>query len=181
MLLGLLREGLISQLSHAGYLGIELAKAETALRFGSNVRYEQDRVLRQEAAPAPPSSEPAPKAAPAVSLPLTWKQLCATPVGEEVDVACEINARLSENLLEGTFGEPSEREPFRLYLRTEHVLQVYWSQATQVIMGEPSQVVPGALLRVRGKRRSENEVEAERLVILTGVARIEAETDGGLL
>jgi len=44
MLLGLLREGLISQLSHAGYLGAELAKAETALRLG--LHYEQDRPLR---------------------------------------------------------------------------------------------------------------------------------------
>jgi tetrahydromethanopterin S-methyltransferase subunit A len=43
MLLGLLREGLVSQLSHAGYLGAELAKAETALRLGAT--YEQDRGL----------------------------------------------------------------------------------------------------------------------------------------
>jgi tetrahydromethanopterin S-methyltransferase subunit A len=45
MLLGLLREGLISQLSHAGYLGAELAKAEAALRLG--LHYEQDQPLRR--------------------------------------------------------------------------------------------------------------------------------------
>jgi len=50
LLLGLLRENLISQLSHAGYLGSELAKAEAALRFGWH--YEQDRPLR----PAKPDS-----------------------------------------------------------------------------------------------------------------------------
>ena len=44
LVLGLLREELISQLSHAGYLGSELAKAEAALRFGW--QYEQDRPLR---------------------------------------------------------------------------------------------------------------------------------------
>ena len=44
MLLGLLREDLISQMSHAGYLGGELAKAEAALRLG--LRYEQDQPLR---------------------------------------------------------------------------------------------------------------------------------------
>jgi tetrahydromethanopterin S-methyltransferase subunit A len=44
MLLGLLREELVSQLSHAGYLGAELAKAEAALRL--NLRYEQDQPLR---------------------------------------------------------------------------------------------------------------------------------------
>ncbi len=43
MLLGLSRAGLVSQLSHAGYLGAELAKAEAALRLG--LRYEQDRPL----------------------------------------------------------------------------------------------------------------------------------------
>ena len=44
VLLGLLREELISQMSHAGYLGIELAKAETALRL--DLPYEQDHPLR---------------------------------------------------------------------------------------------------------------------------------------
>jgi tetrahydromethanopterin S-methyltransferase subunit A len=43
ILLGLLRADLVSQLSHAGYLGAELAKAETALRLG--LVYEQDKVL----------------------------------------------------------------------------------------------------------------------------------------
>jgi len=52
LILGLLREGLISQLSHAGYIGDELAKAEAALRFGW--QYEQDRPLR----PAVPDRVP---------------------------------------------------------------------------------------------------------------------------
>lgn len=43
ILLGLLRADLVSRLSHAGYLGAELAKAETALRLGW--RYEQDQPL----------------------------------------------------------------------------------------------------------------------------------------
>lgn len=44
MVLGLIREGLVTQLSHAAYLGAELAKAEAALRL--NVEYEQDQPLR---------------------------------------------------------------------------------------------------------------------------------------
>ena len=44
IVLGLLREELVSQLSHAGYLGAELAKAESALRLG--LHYEQDWPLR---------------------------------------------------------------------------------------------------------------------------------------
>lgn len=48
MLLGLLREELVTQLSHAGYLGGELAKAEAALRLA--LRYEQDQPLRRASA-----------------------------------------------------------------------------------------------------------------------------------
>lgn len=44
MLAGLLRERLVSHPGHAGYLGAELAKAETAMRLG--LRYEQDKPLR---------------------------------------------------------------------------------------------------------------------------------------
>jgi tetrahydromethanopterin S-methyltransferase subunit A len=43
ILLGLLKAGLITQMSHAGYLGAELAKAETGLRL--ELAYEQDRPL----------------------------------------------------------------------------------------------------------------------------------------
>lgn len=45
ILLAALRENLISQMSHAGYLGAELSKAETALRL--DLQYEQDQPLRQ--------------------------------------------------------------------------------------------------------------------------------------
>ncbi len=45
MLLALIREGLVTQMSHAGYLGGELAKAESALRLG--LQYDQDKPLQQ--------------------------------------------------------------------------------------------------------------------------------------
>jgi tetrahydromethanopterin S-methyltransferase subunit A len=47
ILLALVRNGLVTQLDHAGYLGAELAKAETALRLG--LRYVQDRPLPRPA------------------------------------------------------------------------------------------------------------------------------------
>src|SRR5438874_6785630 len=56
MLLGLLRDGLVTQLSHAGYLGEELAKAQTALQFG--LRYDQDRPLRLREFPAAATTLP---------------------------------------------------------------------------------------------------------------------------
>ena len=48
LLLGLLREDLVSQLSHAGYLGQELEKAQLAMKAG--VPYQQDRPLKLDAA-----------------------------------------------------------------------------------------------------------------------------------
>jgi tetrahydromethanopterin S-methyltransferase subunit A len=45
MLLGLVNADLATCLSHVGYLGMELAKAETALRLGLD--YEQDLPLRE--------------------------------------------------------------------------------------------------------------------------------------
>jgi hypothetical protein len=48
MLLGLIGAGVVDSLSHAGYLGMELVKAETALRLGLD--YEQDTPLRMPTA-----------------------------------------------------------------------------------------------------------------------------------
>lgn len=45
ILLALLKEDLVSQMSHAGYLGAELAKAETAIKL--KLKYTQDRPLKK--------------------------------------------------------------------------------------------------------------------------------------
>ena len=45
ILLSLLQNELVSQLSHAGYLGAELSKAETALKL--NLKYKQDQSLKK--------------------------------------------------------------------------------------------------------------------------------------
>ena len=44
ILLGLIRAGLVTELNHAGYLGVELTKAEMGLKMGK--RYEQDKPLK---------------------------------------------------------------------------------------------------------------------------------------
>ena len=56
ILAGLLRDGLVTQPGHAGYLGAELAKAETAMRLG--LRYEQDKPLRASGTPGTEGSSP---------------------------------------------------------------------------------------------------------------------------
>ncbi|MFA5297660.1 MAG: hypothetical protein WC389_05565 [Lutibacter sp.] len=45
ILLAILEKGLVSQMSHAGYLGTELAKARTALKL--NLKFTQDQPLRK--------------------------------------------------------------------------------------------------------------------------------------
>lgn len=168
MLLGLIREGLVSQLSHAGYLGGELAKAEAALRLGVRVRYEQDRLLRHD---TPPSEEAEAPAAPSKAA--NWDQLSSTPLGQRVDVVIEVTALPEEHLLEGKQAEPSEEDPWRSFRRTEHELRIRWGSATQVAMGNPQHFQPGALLRAKGTLRLRDEVEAEGIAVLTKVATIQ--------
>ncbi len=129
MLLGLLREGLVTQLSHAGYLGEELAKAQTALQFG--LRYDQDRPLRlreslaekrAEAAPqtsqtqnSESSSQPQTPIGKAQLQPLTLKQFEDTALGEKVDFRVTVTDLPREQVLGGVFLESSEAEPFPLF------------------------------------------------------------------
>ena len=170
MLLGLIREGLISQLSHAGYLGSELAKAEAALRLGYGVRYEQDRPLRRDTQPEKTEASTR-NAAPSGSA--DWEQFSNTPLGQRVDVTIEVTSLPEEHLLEGTLAEPSEEDPWRAFRRTEHVLRVRWSSDTQVAMGNPQHFQLGALLRAQGPLRSRDEVEAEKIVVKSHVATIQ--------
>jgi len=73
MLLGVLRAGVISEPDHAGYLGAELAKAETALRLG--LPYEQDLPLRAGTRlPAAESPAAAGKGRCTMSEPLTLEE-----------------------------------------------------------------------------------------------------------
>lgn len=178
MLLGLLREGLVTQLSHAGYLGEELAKAEAALRF--DLRYDQDRPLRRRealaatletpATPAPDSAAPPPMAA--ITPPMTAAELAAATLGMSVNVALAITALPAQDLLDCELLQADEAEPFSAFQRTEQKVQIRWSPTTQFAMGEAADLQIGALARVRGTLGERRLVEAERLVILTHVARI---------
>ena len=179
MLLGLLREGLVTQLSHAGYLGEELAKAEAALRF--DLRYDQDRPLRRREALATtletpaqaPASDPAPpQPMAAITPPMTAVELAAATLGMAVNVALAITGLPTPDLLDGALLQADEAEPFSAFRRTGEMIQVRWSPTTQFAMGEAADLQIGALVRVRGALGESRLIEAERLVILTGVARI---------
>lgn len=193
MLLGLLREELVTQLSHSGYLGEELAKAQAALHLG--LRYDQDRPLRLRETPVEPGRDAppnAPQAAPdqraataaatpqppdvprmaQISTPATWEQFRAAELGAQVDVVLAVTELPAPGILGGTFLEADEAEPFSAYRRTAHQLRVLWTPATQIAMGGPDDLHVGALVRVRGVLASDAQVDAQKLVILTHAARI---------
>jgi hypothetical protein len=185
MLLGLLREGLVTQLSHAGYLGEELAKAEAALRL--DLRYDQDRPLRprdaplasMEGTPTQETSEPAATATPPTKPPMseippswTLAQLRRSAPGATVDVVVLVTDLPGPDLLGGSLLEADEAEPFSAFRQTEQRLQIRWSPATRIVMGETADVAVGALVRARGILTDSVEVQAQTLVILTRVARI---------
>lgn len=178
MLLGLLREGLVSQLSHAGYLGGELAKAESALRLGIRVHYEQDRPLRSE---APEDATPAGQETggtpppPAPSNPFTRTQFSAATVGTRVNVTLVVTVPPTEHLLEGVLAEPVEGSFLRTYRRTDHPLRFRWGDDTKVVMGTIKQFEQGAILRASGLLRQPGEVEAEKIVVLTKAVTVEGE------
>lgn len=174
LFLALIREGLVSQLSHAAYLGAELAKAEASLRL--DARYTQDRPLRSESpSPTAPTSD-APTAAPPkpdIPLSLTWEQLSATAIGDPVNVAVSVTEQSSDHQFAGTLAEPREENPFQSFRRTGYALRLRWGVETRIAMGTASDIAPGALVRVRGVLGPDREVDAVGIAIITAVATIE--------
>jgi tetrahydromethanopterin S-methyltransferase subunit A len=174
MLLGLLRDGLLTQLSHAGYLGEELAKAQTALQFG--LRYDQDRPLRpRESSPSPApegamagtSAPPKVKAVPVATL----KQLGETVLGTLVDFFFSVTDLPREQVLGGVFLESDETGVERLFSRTSQRLEVEWGPTIKFAMGGATDLVAGAVLRVSGKLSPNRIVQGEMFIVLTRVAK----------
>ena len=174
-LLGLLRDGLVTQMSHAGYLGEELAKAQTALQFG--LRYDQDRPLRPRETPAQPVAEgtktttPGPPKIPPVPV-LTVKQLGEIAPGTLVDLFFSVTDLPREQVLGGVFLLPDETGTNRAFPRTSQRLEVEWGPTSKLIMGGATDLVVGALLRVVGKLSENHVLQGEQLVVLTRVAKI---------
>src|SRR5438093_12368368 len=151
MLVGLLRDGLVTQLSHAGYLGEELAKAQTALQFG--LRYDQDRPLRPRETPAQPVSEgtkttmPGPPKIPAVPV-LTVKQLGEIAPGTLVDLFFSVTDLPREQVLGGVFLLPDETGTNQAFPRTSPRLEVEWGPTSKLIIGGEDGVDVGVLFGV---------------------------------
>lgn len=184
MLLGLLRDGLITQLSHAGYLGEELAKAQTALQFG--LRYDQDRPLQQTApdrmtskststtneAEASNGPKPGQMASGKMKMPLTIKEFETKQPASVVDFALLVENLREDRTLSGNFLNMDEANMFSTYHRTTRTVEVHWSPSSKIIMGQENEIQKGALLRIAGKLEENNLVSAEQIVILTRVAQV---------
>ncbi|OLD44113.1 hypothetical protein AUI51_03730 [archaeon 13_1_40CM_2_52_4] len=183
MLLGLLRDGLVTQLSHAGYLGEELAKAQVALQFG--LRYDQDRPLRLRESPAaatalPPAigsenqSTTQPQAPPKRSFVevSTLKQLGTIAPNTDIDLFVSVIDLPREHVLGGMFVEPDVTGASRVLRGTSQRVEIEWTAASRLVMGGAEDLVVGAILRVLGKIDENNLVHGEQMIVLTRVEKL---------
>jgi len=182
MLLGLLRDGLVTQLSHAGYLGEELAKAQTALQFG--LRYDQDRLLRPREFPAAATlpqatgsekqSTTPPQAPPKRTFVevSTLKQLETIAPNTDVDLFLSVTDLPREHILGGIFVEPDMTGASRVLRGTSQRIEVDWTPASRLVMGGAEDLVVGAILRVVGKFDKNHLVHGEQIIVLTRVEKL---------
>ena len=183
MLLGLLRDGLVTQLSHAGYLGEELAKAQTAIQFG--LRYDQDRPLRPRESPAEATTLPQtigsekqgstqPQAPPKRSFVevSTLKQLETIAPNTDVDLFLSVTDLPREHVLGGIFVEPDMTGASRVLRGTSQRIEIEWTAASRLVMGGAEDLVVGAILRVVGKFDKNYLVRGEQIIVLTQVEKL---------
>ncbi len=170
ILLGLLRDGLVTQLSHAGYLGEELAKAQTALQFG--LRYDQDRPLRER---EKPPEKPAGQAVEEPPKPVSTHSLKVfkeTVPGHYIDLFLTVTEIPRDHVLAGFFVDMDESGASRVYTKTAEKIEIEWNQESKLIMGGAEDLVSGAILRVSGDLQENNLVRAKSLVVLSRVAKL---------
>jgi len=183
MLLGLLRDGLVTQLSHSGYLGEELAKAQAALQFG--LRYDQDRPLRPRESPAAATTLPQatgsekqsttqPQATSKRSFVevSTLKQLETIAPNTDVDLFLSVKDLPREHVLGGIFVEPDMTGASRVLRGTSQRIEIEWTAASRLVMGGAEDLVVGAILRVVGKFDKNYLVRGEQIIVLTQVEKL---------
>jgi len=166
ILLGLIRERLVSQLSHAGYLGAELAKAEAALRLG--LRYAQDRPLRSDAAEGDAAA-----ARPPMTAPVDAEHLARCRPGSEVELVLVVREAPEPGRLHGVLLEPVEpcAGP-RSFWVSDRPVRASWDAETRIAMGGQDDLTAGAVLRVRGRLHEADLVTADAIAVLTNVATV---------
>jgi len=96
-------------------------------------------------------------------------QFNAASLGDEVEIIFEVASMPSSSLLVGQFVEPNEDNTYR---RASDTLNITLQSDTRIIMGQASDVQPGAVLQISGVKSAADSVTATRLVILTGYVTI---------
>jgi hypothetical protein len=109
---------------------------------------------------------------PQITQPMSWAQIESAAPDAAVDAVVAVSALPAPDLLAGMFLEADEADPFTAFRGTAHPLRLRWTPSTSIVMGDASDLQPGALVRARGPRLAGDLIDAQRLVILTRVARI---------
>src|SRR5439155_20417832 len=163
---------------HAGYLGEELAKAQTALQFG--LRYDQDRPLRLRESHAAATTLPQvigsekqsttpPQAPPKRTFVevSTLKQLETLAPNTDVDLFLSVTDLPREHILSGIFDEPDTTGASRVLRGTSQRIEGDWTPASRLVMGGAEDLVVGSILRVVGKFDQNHLVHGEQIILLT--------------
>jgi len=100
---------------------------------------------------------------------LSATQFEAAALGEEVEFVLEVTDMPSGEQLIGRLLESSGEGDYR---RTSGELTISLSSDARIMMGQSSDVAPGAILQVGGIKDDGDHVTAARLVILTGYLTI---------
>src|SRR5439155_20943453 len=131
---------------HAGYLGEELAKAQTALQF--DLRYDQDRPLRPRESPAAATTSPqatgsekqsttqpqAPSKRSFVEV-STLKQLETIAPNTDVDLFLSVTDLPRAQVLGGIFVEPDMTRASRVLRGTSQRIEIEWTAESDLVMG----------------------------------------------
>ncbi len=165
MLLGLLREGLVTQLSHADR---PLRPSESPVKTLEAPASVQSTDQRQ---PLASQSQMSAKM-PAIRQPMTLQELRSTGTGSKVDLVLSVSEVLGQQKFTGDFLVSDEAEPFNAFHRTKERVIAEWAASTRIIMGVVDEIVVGALLRLSGRIDESRLVHVDQLVILSKVARI---------
>ena len=100
----------------------------------------------------------------------TVGQLANLAAGDSIDVALAVDTSPVDGLASGTVLEQVDSATYR---RTERALRLEFSTRTTVVMGQLSDVHDGAVIQAQGQLTSADELALERIVILTGLVRVE--------
>lgn len=95
---------------------------------------------------------------------LSTAKFNAIATAGQAEVVVEITSLSSDRLIVGNFLEPTDGA----YRRTPDTLSATVTSDTPVMMGQKSDVRPGAIIHIRGRRTGSHSMMAERIVILTG-------------